>query len=74
MNSLWIAGPLIGFVGMMSGGFWGVGCGWIVVPAMLILGFDPLDAGLGIEGKIDGEVRLEPFGREEVQLVNLSHS
>lgn len=49
MNSLWIAGPLIGFVGMMSGGFWGVGCGWIVVPAMLILGFDPLDAvGIGL--------------------------
>ncbi|MEI3001096.1 MAG: sulfite exporter TauE/SafE family protein [Victivallis sp.] len=41
---LWIAGPLIGLVGMMSGGFWGVGCGWIVVPAMLILGFEPFDA------------------------------
>lgn len=49
MNSLWIVGPLIGFVGMMSGGFWGVGCGWIVVPTMLILGFDPLDAvGIGL--------------------------
>ena len=45
MNQLlWIAGPLIGLVGMMSGGFWGVGCGWIVVPAMLILGFEPFDA------------------------------
>lgn len=48
-TALWIAGPLIGLVGMMSGGFWGVGCGWIVVPAMLILGFDPLDAvGIGL--------------------------
>lgn len=45
----WIAGPLIGLIGMMSGGFWGVGCGWIVVPAMLILGFEPLDAvGIGL--------------------------
>lgn len=48
-HALWIAGPLIGLVGMMSGGFWGVGCGWIVVPAMLILGFDPLAAvGIGL--------------------------
>ena len=48
-TALWVAGPLIGLVGMMSGGFWGVGCGWIVVPAMLILGFDPLDAvGIGL--------------------------
>ncbi len=45
----WIAGPLIGLIGMMSGGFWGVGCGWIVVPTMLILGFHPLDAvGIGL--------------------------
>ena len=29
---LWIVGPLTGFIGMMSGGYWGVGCGWIVVP------------------------------------------
>ncbi|MDR0931475.1 MAG: sulfite exporter TauE/SafE family protein [Victivallales bacterium] len=49
MNTLWVAGPLIGLIGMMSGGFWGVGCGWIVVPTMLILGFDPLDAvGIGL--------------------------
>ena len=45
----WIAGPLIGFLGMMSGGFWGVGCGWIVVPTMLILGMEPLEAvGIGL--------------------------
>lgn len=50
MNSLLlVAGPLIGLVGMMSGGFWGVGCGWIVVPSLLILGFDPLSAvGIGL--------------------------
>lgn len=48
-EAFWIAGPLIGFIGMMSGGFWGVGCGWIVVPTMLILGMTPLEAvGIGL--------------------------
>lgn len=46
---LWIVSPLIGFIGMMSGGYWGVGCGWIVVPTMLILGFTPFEAvGIGL--------------------------
>ncbi len=46
---LWVAGPLIGFIGMMSGGYWGVGCGWIVTPTMLMLGFSPLQAvGIGL--------------------------
>lgn len=46
---LFITGPLLGFVGMLSGGYWGVGCGWIVVPVLLILGFEPLDAvGIGL--------------------------
>ncbi len=46
---LYAVGPVIGFLGMLSGGFWGVGCGWIVVPTMLILGFDPLSAvGIGL--------------------------
>ena len=44
-----VVGPLVGFVGMLGGGYWGVGCGWIVVPIMLILGFDPLTAvGIGL--------------------------
>lgn len=48
-NLFWIAGPLCGFLGMMSGGFWGVGCGWIVVPTMLILGMEPMEAvGIGL--------------------------
>lgn len=48
-NLFWFAGPLCGFLGMMSGGFWGVGCGWIVVPTMLILGMEPLEAvGIGL--------------------------
>lgn len=49
--SLWFycVAPVIGFIGMMSGGYWGVGCGWLVVPAMLILGFNPLEAvGIGL--------------------------
>ncbi len=32
--------PLIGFVAMLAGGFWGLGGGWFVVPALLILGVD----------------------------------
>ena len=41
--------PLIGFVGMFSGGFWGVGCGWLIVPTMLIFGFTPNEAvGVGL--------------------------
>lgn len=46
---IWIVGPVIGFIGMMSGGYWGVGCGWIVVPTMLIMGMEPLEAvGIGL--------------------------
>lgn len=36
--------PLIGLVGMTAGGFWGVGCGWLIVPAMLIFGLSPMEA------------------------------
>ena len=36
--------PLIGFIGMFCGGFWSVGCGWLIVPTMLIFGFQPLEA------------------------------
>ena len=36
--------PLIGFIGMLCGGFWSVGCGWLIVPTMLIFGFQPLEA------------------------------
>ncbi len=41
--------PLIGFIGMFSGGYWSVGCGWLVVPTMLIFGFTPNEAvGVGL--------------------------
>lgn len=36
--------PLIGFIGMFCGGFWSVGCGWLIVPTMLIFGFQPMEA------------------------------
>ncbi len=36
--------PIIGFIGMLCGGFWSVGCGWLIVPTMLIFGFEPLEA------------------------------
>ena len=36
--------PLIGFIGMFCGGFWSIGCGWLIVPTMLIFGFQPLEA------------------------------
>ena len=42
--------PLVGFIGMYSGGFWGVGCGWLIVPSMLFF-FDctPMQAaGVGL--------------------------
>jgi len=41
---LWLCGPLVGLVGMFAGGFWGVGCGWLIVPTMLLLGLSPLEA------------------------------
>ncbi len=47
---LTLLAPLVGFVGMYSGGFWGVGCGWLVVPSMLVF-FDctPMQAvGVGL--------------------------
>lgn len=48
-SSFFLVGPLLGFIGMLAGGYWGVGCGWIVVPVMLILGCEPLDAvGIGL--------------------------
>jgi uncharacterized membrane protein YfcA len=36
--------PLIGFTAMVAGGFWGLGGGWFVVPALLILGVSDMVA------------------------------
>jgi len=45
-----VLAPIIGFVGMFAGGFWGVGCGWLIVPSALYF-FDctPMQAaGIGL--------------------------
>ncbi len=48
-NMIYIVAPLVGFIGMMGGGYWGVGCGWVVVPTMMIFGVDTLSAvGIGL--------------------------
>lgn len=36
--------PLAGFVGMVSGGYWGIGCSWLIVPTALLLGATPMEA------------------------------
>lgn len=36
--------PFIGYIGMFAGGYWGVGCGWLIVPTLLIFGFTPTEA------------------------------
>lgn len=47
--TLAVVAPLVGFIGMFSGGFWGVGCGWLIVPTMLVFGFTPMEAvGVGL--------------------------
>lgn len=49
-GALVLLAPLVGLIGMFSGGFWGVGCGWLVVPSMLVF-FDctPMQAaGVGL--------------------------
>ena len=40
----WVLLPLAGFVGMYSGGYWGVGCSWLIVSIMLLLGATPMEA------------------------------
>lgn len=36
--------PLAGFVGMVAGGYWAVGCSWLIVPVTLLLGATPMEA------------------------------
>ncbi len=39
-----IAAPFIGFVGMTLGAYWGIGCSWLIVPLMLLLGSTSIEA------------------------------
>ena len=41
--------PLVGFSAMLAGGFWGLGGGWFVVPALLTLGIsNPVAVGASL--------------------------
>ncbi|MFA7186488.1 MAG: sulfite exporter TauE/SafE family protein, partial [Victivallales bacterium] len=40
MHYYYYLAPLVGFVAMLAGGFWGLGGGWFIVPALLTLGVD----------------------------------
>jgi len=41
--------PLIGFIAMLAGGFWGLGGGWFVVPTLLTLGISsPVAVGASL--------------------------
>ena len=40
----WLILPLAGFIGMYSGGYWGIGCSWLIVPVMLLSGATPAEA------------------------------
>lgn len=40
----WAVIPAVGFVGMISGGYWGIGCSWLIVPVLLLLGATPMEA------------------------------
>jgi hypothetical protein len=41
--------PLIGFCAMLAGGFWGLGGGWFVVPALMAMGVEtPVAAGASL--------------------------
>ena len=39
-TSFVILSILIGFAAGISGGFWGAGGGWLIVPALMLLGVD----------------------------------
>jgi uncharacterized protein len=35
--------PLAGFVGMLAGGYWRIGCSWLIVPVLLLMGANPME-------------------------------
>jgi len=36
--------PVAGFIGMLAGGYWRIGCSWLIVPLMLLMGATPMEA------------------------------
>jgi uncharacterized membrane protein YfcA len=49
MDSSYYFAPFIGFSAMLAGGFWGLGGGWFVVPALMTLGVsNPIAAGASL--------------------------
>ncbi|MDD5696980.1 MAG: sulfite exporter TauE/SafE family protein [Victivallaceae bacterium] len=49
MNYVYYLAPLVGFVAMLAGGFWGLGGGWFAVPVLLTLGIsNPVAAGASL--------------------------
>ncbi|MDD5596770.1 MAG: sulfite exporter TauE/SafE family protein [Victivallaceae bacterium] len=49
MDYYYYLAPLVGFVAMLAGGFWGLGGGWFIVPALLTLGVDnPVAVGASL--------------------------
>lgn len=49
MDYYYYLAPLVGFVAMLAGGFWGLGGGWFVVPALMTLGVsNPVAVGASL--------------------------
>jgi hypothetical protein len=49
MEYYYYLAPLVGFVAMLAGGFWGLGGGWFVVPALMTLGIsNPVAVGASL--------------------------
>ena len=41
--------PVAGFIGMLAGGYWRIGCSWLIVPVMLLMGATPMEtAGIAL--------------------------
>lgn len=35
--------PIAGFIGMLAGGYWRIGCSWLIVPVLLLMGASPME-------------------------------
>ena len=63
--------PFLGFIASASSGFWGIGGGWIVTPALFILGF-PMNIAVGTSlSFIYGQAIISSFRHREMGNFNL---